>query len=93
MNFKKKEPLLSQLIIILCISHMQQRLSHSMWPQIYVRPPKVMLHTSICYPDSLIKAIETIKLGLWTCKIMHFIKFGVGNVVMVIGEGKGDVLE
>lgn len=48
----------------------------------------MMLRTSICYPDSLIKANDTIKLGLGTCKIMHFIKFGVGNVVMVIGGRK-----
>lgn len=80
MNFKKKEPPLSQLIIILCISHMQQHLSHSMWPQIYVRPPKVKF-----WANDTIKADDTIKLGLGTCKIMHFIKIGVGNVVMVIG--------
>ncbi|CAL5426918.1 unnamed protein product [Camellia sinensis] len=40
---------------------------------------------TICYPDPLIKANDTIKLDLETNKITDFIKFDVGNVVMVTG--------
>uniref|UniRef100_A0A452Y135 RNA-binding S4 domain-containing protein n=1 Tax=Aegilops tauschii subsp. strangulata TaxID=200361 RepID=A0A452Y135_AEGTS len=38
---------------------------------------------TIRYPDPLIKANDTIKLDLETNKIVDFIKFDVGNVVMV----------
>ncbi|XP_008664149.2 uncharacterized protein [Zea mays] len=41
---------------------------------------------TIRYPDQLIKANDTIKIDLETNKIMDFIKFDVGNVVMVTGE-------
>uniref|UniRef100_A0A804LTW4 Small ribosomal subunit protein eS4 central region domain-containing protein n=1 Tax=Zea mays TaxID=4577 RepID=A0A804LTW4_MAIZE len=37
---------------------------------------------TIRYPDQLIKANDTIKIDLETNKIMDFIKFDVGNVVM-----------
>ncbi|KAL5664648.1 hypothetical protein ACJX0J_024756, partial [Zea mays] len=37
---------------------------------------------TIRYPDPLIKANDTIKIDLETNKIMDFIKFDVGNVVM-----------
>ncbi|ONH99793.1 hypothetical protein PRUPE_6G051000 [Prunus persica] len=40
---------------------------------------------TIRYPDPLIKANDTIKLDLETNKITDFIKFDVGNVVMVTG--------
>ncbi|XP_020393322.1 lysine-specific demethylase JMJ25 [Zea mays] len=40
---------------------------------------------TIRYPDPLIKANDTIKIDLETNKIMDFIKFDVGNVVMVTG--------
>ncbi|XP_057834282.2 small ribosomal subunit protein eS4x [Cryptomeria japonica] len=40
---------------------------------------------TIRYPDPLIKANDTIKIDLETCKITEFIKFDVGNVVMVTG--------
>ncbi|CAL5426912.1 unnamed protein product [Camellia sinensis] len=40
---------------------------------------------TICYPDPLIKANDTMKLDLETNKITDFIKFDVGNVVMVTG--------
>ncbi|KAF5953571.1 hypothetical protein HYC85_006427 [Camellia sinensis] len=40
---------------------------------------------TIRYPDPLIKANGTIKLDLETNKITDFIKFDVGNVVMVTG--------
>ncbi|KAI3707320.1 hypothetical protein L6452_25739 [Arctium lappa] len=39
---------------------------------------------TIRYPDPLIKANDTIKLDLDTKKITDFIKFDVGNVVMVM---------
>ena len=39
----------------------------------------------IRYPDPLIKANDTIKLDLENNKIVDFIKFDVGNVVMVTG--------
>ncbi|KAG0537685.1 hypothetical protein BDA96_03G169900 [Sorghum bicolor] len=38
---------------------------------------------TIRYPDPLIKANDTIKIYLVTNKIVDFIKFDVGNVVMV----------
>jgi ribosomal protein S4E len=41
---------------------------------------------TIRYPDPLIKANDTIKIDLETNKIMDFIMFDVGNVVMVIGR-------
>jgi ribosomal protein S4E len=41
-------------------------------------------HT-IRYPDPLIKANDTIKIDLETNKIMDFIKFDVGNEVIVTG--------
>ncbi|CAA6672106.1 unnamed protein product [Spirodela intermedia] len=40
---------------------------------------------TIRYPDPLIKANDTIKLDLEDNKIVDFIKFDVGNVVMVTG--------
>lgn len=40
---------------------------------------------TIRHPDPLIKANDTIKLDLETNKITDFIKFDVGNVVMVTG--------
>ncbi|CAN1183493.1 40S ribosomal protein S4-3 [Linum perenne] len=40
---------------------------------------------TIRYPDPLIKANDTIKLDLESTKIVDFIKFDVGNVVMVTG--------
>nr|CAD1828461.1 unnamed protein product [Ananas comosus var. bracteatus] len=40
---------------------------------------------TIRYPDPLIKANDTVKLDLETYKITDFIKFEVGNVVMVTG--------
>ncbi|KAK9069979.1 hypothetical protein SSX86_010377 [Deinandra increscens subsp. villosa] len=40
---------------------------------------------TIRYPDPLIKANDTIKLDLESNKIVDFIKFDVGNVVMVTG--------
>ncbi|KAL9259522.1 Small ribosomal subunit protein eS4-like protein [Drosera capensis] len=40
---------------------------------------------TIRYPDPLIKANDTIRLDLETNKITDFIKFDVGNVVMVTG--------
>ena len=40
---------------------------------------------TIRYPDPLIKANDTIKFDLETNKITDFIKFDVGNVVMVTG--------
>ncbi|EFJ26570.1 hypothetical protein SELMODRAFT_148442 [Selaginella moellendorffii] len=40
---------------------------------------------TIRYPDPLIKANDTIKIDLETGKIKEFIKFDVGNVVMVTG--------
>jgi small subunit ribosomal protein S4e len=41
-------------------------------------------HT-IHYPDPLIKASDTTKIDLETNKIVDFVKFDVGNVVMVTG--------
>ncbi|KAH0664845.1 hypothetical protein KY285_026051 [Solanum tuberosum] len=41
---------------------------------------------TICYPDPLIKANDTIKLDLESNKIVDFIKFEVGNVLMVTGD-------
>lgn len=40
---------------------------------------------TIRYPDPLIKANDTIKLDFESNKIVDFIKFDVGNVVMVTG--------
>ena len=40
---------------------------------------------TIRYPDPLIKANDTITIDLETNKIMDFIKFDVGNMVMVAG--------
>ena len=40
---------------------------------------------TIRYPDPLIKPNDTIKLDLEENKIVEFIKFAVGNVVMVAG--------
>ncbi|MBA0577028.1 hypothetical protein Golob_025326 [Gossypium lobatum] len=40
---------------------------------------------TIRYPDPLIKANDTIKLDLESNKIVDFIKFDVGNIVMVTG--------
>ncbi|URE39722.1 40S ribosomal protein S4 [Musa troglodytarum] len=41
---------------------------------------------TIQYPDPLIKVNDTIKLDLETNKIVGFIKFDVGNVVMLTGR-------
>ncbi|KAL6627858.1 hypothetical protein ACP70R_031584 [Stipagrostis hirtigluma subsp. patula] len=38
---------------------------------------------TIRYPDPLIKANDTIKIDLETNKVVDFIKFDMGNVVMV----------
>ncbi|KAM1269319.1 hypothetical protein PS1_001482 [Malus domestica] len=47
---------------------------------------------TIRYPDPLIKANDTIKLDLETNNITDFIKFDVGNVVMVTsGRNRGRV--
>ncbi|PHU17964.1 40S ribosomal protein S4 [Capsicum chinense] len=47
---------------------------------------------TIRYPDPLIKANDTIKLDLESNEIVDFIKFDVGNVVMVTGgRNKGRV--
>ena len=47
---------------------------------------------TIRYQDPLIKANDTSKLDLESNKITNFIKFDVGNVVMVIGgRNKGRV--
>ncbi|KAL6337702.1 hypothetical protein AAG906_037295 [Vitis piasezkii] len=48
---------------------------------------------TIRYPDPLIKANDTVKLDLESNKIVDFIKFDVGNVVMVTGEGTEAELE
>ena len=40
---------------------------------------------TIRYPDPLIRANDTVKLDLEENKIVDFIKFDVGNVVMVTG--------
>ncbi|KAL5996073.1 hypothetical protein ACLOJK_026146 [Asimina triloba] len=40
---------------------------------------------TIRYPDPLIRANDTIKIDLETNKIVDFIKFDVGNVIMVTG--------
>jgi small subunit ribosomal protein S4e len=40
---------------------------------------------TIRYPDPLIKANDTVKILLETGKVVEFIKFGVGNIVMVTG--------
>ncbi|XP_031101138.1 40S ribosomal protein S4-1 isoform X1 [Ipomoea triloba] len=50
---------------------------------------------TIRYPDPLIKANDTVKLDLESNKIVEFIKFDVGNVVMVTGgrnRGVGNVV-
>ncbi|KAI5062097.1 hypothetical protein GOP47_0022636 [Adiantum capillus-veneris] len=38
---------------------------------------------AIRYPDPLIKAIDTIKIEIETGKVVEFIKFDIGNIVMV----------
>jgi len=58
--------------------------------QIRVGPkaiPYLATHDSrtIRYPDPLIKANDTVKVNIETGKIVDFIKFDVGNVVMVTG--------
>lgn len=40
---------------------------------------------TICNPDPLIRVNDTIKVDLETNKIIDFIKFDVGNVVVVTG--------
>ncbi|XP_007954963.1 LOW QUALITY PROTEIN: 40S ribosomal protein S4, Y-like [Orycteropus afer afer] len=40
---------------------------------------------TICYPDLLIKANDTVVVNTGTGKITDFIKFDTGNVCMVIG--------
>ena len=40
---------------------------------------------TIRYPDPLIKVNDTIRIDLGTGKITDFIKFDVGNLVMVTG--------
>ncbi|KAH6794718.1 Ribosomal protein S4 family protein [Perilla frutescens var. hirtella] len=47
--------------------------------------PAGFMGRSIHYPDPLIRANDTIKLDLENNKIANFIKFDVGNVVMVTG--------
>ncbi|XP_024377212.1 small ribosomal subunit protein eS4x isoform X2 [Physcomitrium patens] len=40
---------------------------------------------TIRYPDPLIKANDTVKINLETGKVVEFIKFDIGNIVMVTG--------
>jgi len=40
---------------------------------------------TIRYPDPLIKANDTIKIEIETGKIVEFVKFDIGNIVMVTG--------
>ncbi|MCO5611593.1 hypothetical protein L7F22_065847 [Adiantum nelumboides] len=40
---------------------------------------------TIRYPDPLIKANDTIKIEIETGKVVEFIKFDIGNIVMVTG--------
>ncbi|CAF1810983.1 unnamed protein product [Brassica oleracea var. botrytis] len=47
--------------------------------------PLVLIIRIFRYPDPLIKPNDTIKLDLEENKIVEFIKFDVGNVVMVTG--------
>jgi len=49
--------------------------------------PFVSLHDgrNIRYPDPLIKVNDTVKVDLATNKIVDFVKFDIGNVVMVTG--------
>jgi len=49
--------------------------------------PHVVLHDgrTVRYPDPLIKVHDTVKFDITTGKITDFIKFDVGNVVMVTG--------
>lgn len=37
------------------------------------------------YPDPLIKANDTVKINIETGKVVEFIKFDIGNIVMVTG--------
>jgi small subunit ribosomal protein S4e len=49
--------------------------------------PYVSLHDSrtVRYPDPLIKVNDTVQVDIATGKIMDFIKFDVGNLVMITG--------
>jgi len=49
--------------------------------------PYVSLHDgrTVRYPDPLIKVNDTVKLDLETGKITDFVKFEVGNLVMITG--------
>jgi len=49
--------------------------------------PFVALHDgkTIIYPDPMIKVNDTVKVNLETGKIVDFVKFDIGNVVMVTG--------
>lgn len=49
--------------------------------------PYIVTHDgrTIRYPDPLIKVNDTVKFNLETGKIMEFVKFALGNVVMVVG--------
>jgi len=49
--------------------------------------PFVILHDgkTIRYPDPLIKANDSVKVDIETKKITDFVKFDIGNVVMVTG--------
>jgi len=49
--------------------------------------PYVSLHDgrTVRYPDPLIKVNDTVKLSLETGKIVDFIKFDIGNLVMMTG--------
>jgi len=49
--------------------------------------PHIALHDgrTVRYPDPLIKVNDTVKMSLETGKILDFIKFDVGNLVMITG--------
>jgi len=49
--------------------------------------PSVSLHDgrTVRYPDPLIKTNDTVKLNIETGKIVDFVKFDIGNVIMVTG--------
>ncbi|XP_057774995.1 40S ribosomal protein S4-like [Salvia miltiorrhiza] len=74
----KEEPALQ--ICSDCASHLCESSERSGIP--YINTFDGM---TIRYPDPLIKANDTIKLDLDSNKIVDFIKYDVGNVVMVIG--------
>ena len=51
---------------------------------------------TIRYPDPLIKVNDTVKIDIETGKVVDFIKFDVGNIVMITGgrnRGRVGVLQ